>query len=79
MEQFVRAYTFEPYNYFKVVNKQEIHLLKDVLEQVLINKPEPFKFNLNGVKRSADVIEKIHNGMILLKKRLNWKRVSCTK
>jgi len=60
MEQFVRAYTFEPYNFFKVVNNQEIHKLKDVLEEVLKTKPEAFYFNLNGVKGSADAIEKIY-------------------
>ena len=61
MEQFVRAYTFEPYNFFKVVNSQEIHRLKGVLEEVLKTKPEAFNFNLNGVKGSADVIEKIYS------------------
>ncbi len=61
MEQFVRAYTFEPYNFFKVVNKQEIHRLKDTLEEVLNTKPEAFNFNLNGAKGSADVIEKIYS------------------
>ena len=60
MEQFVRAYTFEPYNYFKVVNKQEIHLLKDVLEEVLTTKPETFDFSLEGVRVSADAIEKVY-------------------
>ena len=61
MEQFVRAYTFEPYNFFKVVNKQEIHRLKDTLEEVLNTKPDAFNFNLNGAKGSADVIEKIYS------------------
>ena len=60
MEQFVRAYTFEPYNFFKVINKQEIHRLKDTLEEVLNTKPDAFNFNLNGAKGSADVIEKIY-------------------
>ena len=60
MEQFVRAYTFEPYNYFKVVNKQEFKNLGEVLQQVLDKKPNVFEFSLNGVKESANAIEKIY-------------------
>lgn len=60
MEQFVRAYTFEPYNYFKVVNKQEFKNLGEVLQQVLEEKPNVFEFSLKGVKESANAIEKIY-------------------
>ena len=59
-EQFVRAYTFEPYNYFKVVNKQEFKNLGEVLQQVLEEKPNVFEFSLKGVKESANAIEKIY-------------------
>ena len=36
LEQFVRCYAFEPYNFFKVLNKQEFNKLDVVLNQVLI-------------------------------------------
>ena len=60
MEQFVRAYTFEPYNYFKVVNKQEFKNLGDVLRQVLQEEPSAFEFSLKGVEESANAIEEIY-------------------
>ena len=62
MEQFVRAYTFEPYNFYKVVNSNDIKSLKSVLETVLKEKPNKFNFNIDGTNRSADVIRQIHNG-----------------
>ena len=60
MEQFVRAYTFEPYNYFKVVNKQEFSNLAATLDEVLNESPVSFEFSLGGVKESANAIEKIY-------------------
>lgn len=62
MEQFVRAYTFEPYDFYKVVNTKELHLLKDTLETVLSSKPKQFNFDIDGTNKSADVIRQIHNG-----------------
>jgi predicted glycosyltransferase len=60
MEQFMRAYTFEPYDFFKVVNLQELSTIDDTLQQVLNNKPNKFNFNLKGATESANVIKKIH-------------------
>jgi predicted glycosyltransferase len=62
MEQFVRAYTFEPYNYFKVMTNQELGNLDKVLTGVLENKPNKFGYNMNGAKESANEIKTIHNG-----------------
>jgi predicted glycosyltransferase len=62
MEQFVRAYVFEPYNFFKVINHAEFFKLGDVLKEVLANKPNKFNFKLDGAMESANVIAKIHNG-----------------
>ena len=62
MEQFVRGYVFEPYNFFKVVNNAEFFKLGGVLKEVLTNKPNKFNFKLNGAAESANVITKIHNG-----------------
>ena len=62
MEQFVRAYTFEPYDFYKVVNTKELHLLEKTLETVLNTKPKQFNFDINGTNRSAHVIKEIHNG-----------------
>lgn len=62
MEQFVRAYTFEPYDFFKVVNTKELHLLEKTLDTVLNNKPVQFNFDLDGTNKSAHVIQEIHNG-----------------
>lgn len=61
MEQFIRAYTFEPYNFFKVVNNNELNNIGNVLKEVLSTKPKKFKFNLSGATESANVIKKIHD------------------
>ena len=61
MEQFIRAYTFEPYNFFKVVNNNELSDIGNVLREVLNTKPKKFKFNLSGATESAIAIKKIHN------------------
>ena len=62
MEQFVRAYVFEPYKFFKVVNNSEFFKLGDTLREVLANKPSKFNFKLHGAKESARDITKIYNG-----------------
>mgnify|MGYP003141669236 CR=1 FL=1 len=62
MEQFVRAYTFEPYGFYKVVNNKELPQLRDVLKEVLTNKPTKFEFDIEGTNKSADVIRQLHNG-----------------
>ena len=62
MEQFVRAYVFEPYNFFKVLNNSEFYKLSEVLTEVLTKKPNKFNFKINGAEESARVITKIHNG-----------------
>ncbi|HCY82901.1 MAG TPA: hypothetical protein DHV22_15545 [Xanthomarina gelatinilytica] len=61
MEQFIRAYTFEPYNFYKVVNNQELSSIGKTLKKVLCDKPKKFNFKLNGASESANVIKKIHN------------------
>mgnify|MGYP001164282732 CR=1 FL=1 len=60
LEQFVRAYAFEPYGFFKVLNNKEFHKLEETLNYVLKNKPKPFKFNLNGTESSTNEIIRIH-------------------
>lgn len=62
MEQFARAYTFEPYNYFKVAAGNDIKNLETTLEKVLSEKPKPFEFNMNGTEESANAIKQIHDG-----------------
>ncbi len=60
VEQFVRAYAFEPYGFFKVLNNKEFSKLPKTLEYILSNKPKPFLFNLEGAKRSSDEILRIY-------------------
>tara|TARA_A100000172_G_C3029568_1_gene106130 strand:+ start:53 stop:1177 length:1125 start_codon:yes stop_codon:yes gene_type:complete len=62
LEQFVRAYTFESYNFFKVVSKSEFIKLPKVINECLTDKKFPIKNNINlqGVKRSADAIREIY-------------------
>ena len=62
LEQFVRAYTFESYNFFKVVSKSEFIKLPKVINKCLTDKKFPIKNNINlqGVKRSADAIREIY-------------------
>lgn len=61
MEQFVRAYTFEPYKFYNVVTNQNLNQLGDVLENTLNGSPNKFTFKINGTSESANVIKKIHN------------------
>ena len=56
MEQFVRAYTFEPFDYFKVLNNKEFHLLAETLKDVINNPPAKFDYSLDGAKKSAEEI-----------------------
>jgi len=62
LEQFVRAYTFESYNFFKVVSKSEFIKLPKIINECLTDKKFPIKNNINlqGVKRSADAIREIY-------------------
>ena len=62
MEQFIRAYTFEPHGFYKVVSSQELPTIGEIIKKVLNKKPKKFKFNLNGATESANVIKKIHYG-----------------
>ena len=61
MEQFVRAYTFEPYNFFGVVNNKEFSKLEEKINQMLTTIPTEFNFNLNGVEESSNVIRSIYD------------------
>jgi len=58
MEQFIRCFTLEPLNVFKVCTKSELfklpHLIKEILENDSF--PEKHSINLNGVKESSNVI-----------------------
>jgi predicted glycosyltransferase len=60
LEQFVRAYVFEPYEYFKVLNTQEFNKLEATLKNVLTTTPKKFQFDLDGTRKSASEILKIH-------------------
>lgn len=62
MEQFVRAYTFEPFNFYKVVNNKEMDKLEKTLRVALKTKPDKFRFDLNGTEKSANVIKTNYNG-----------------
>lgn len=60
LEQFVRAYAFEPYGFFKVLNNKEFFKLPETLNYVLNNKPKKFNYNLNGATNSANEIISIY-------------------
>jgi len=60
LEQFVRAYSFEPYGFFKVLNNKEFHKLPETLNYVLNNKPKKFNYDLNGATNSANEIISIY-------------------
>jgi predicted glycosyltransferase len=61
LEQYIRAYAFEPYGFFKVLNNSEFNLLEDTLRSVLNNEPKEFYFDLEGTTNSAKEIIKIYN------------------
>ena len=63
MEQFVRCYTLEPFNFFKVVSKSEFKILPSVIKSCLNSKEFPNKnsIDLNGVKKSYNAITEIYN------------------
>ncbi len=56
LEQFVRCYTFEPFEFFKVLNTQEFSKLESTLRDVLNFKPKKFKFDMMGVEKSVNEI-----------------------
>jgi predicted glycosyltransferase len=60
LEQFVRAYAFEPYGFFKVLNNKEFNKLSKTLKQVLSSKPNTFNFDLKGAERSSDEIFRVY-------------------
>tara|TARA_B100001094_G_scaffold318612_1_gene362418 strand:+ start:767 stop:1885 length:1119 start_codon:yes stop_codon:yes gene_type:complete len=61
LEQFIRAYAFEPYDYYKVMNFSEITRVDKVLKTVLNGyTPAKFNFNLKGASNSAQIICDIH-------------------
>lgn len=60
LEQFVRAYVFESYGYFKVLNNKEFHKLTDTLNTVLNTEPNGFEFDLKGTSKSANEIIKVY-------------------
>ena len=64
LEQFVRAYTFEPYDFFKVMTMAEAGNVESLLEEILTNyKPNPFEFNLKGASNSAKFLSEMYNGL----------------
>ena len=64
LEQFVRAYTFEPYDFFKVMTMAESGNVENLLEELLNDyKPNPFEFNLKGASISAKFLNEMYNGI----------------
>ena len=63
-EQFIRANTLKPYDFFKVCPKSEFKKLPEIMNIVLNDKkyPKNNKINLNGAKKTRDEIIKIYNG-----------------
>jgi len=62
MEQFVRAFTFEPYDFFKVLTMQEFGGIKSVLDKLISGySPKPFTYNLQGTSNTADILSEIYN------------------
>jgi len=63
LEQFIRAYVFEPYDYYKVLTYSEFDDLKLVLDSVLNNwKPKKFEFNLQGSTNTSLILREFYNG-----------------
>ena len=62
MEQFVRCYTLESLNFFKVISKSEFNKLPRVIKSCLksVNFPNKNSIDLNGVKKSYDAITKVY-------------------
>ena len=62
MEQFIRAFTFEPYDFYKVLTMQEFDNIKVLLDKIIYGyKPKPFKFNLEGASNTAKFLSEIYN------------------
>ena len=62
MEQFVRCYTLEPFNFFKVISKSEFDKIPSVIKSCLKSTDFPAKnsIDLNGVKKSYDAITEVY-------------------
>jgi predicted glycosyltransferase len=60
LEQFIRAYAFEPLNVFKVCSPNELNNLHKVIDEAQKDKsfPSKFKYNMSGVENSAKEIFK---------------------
>ena len=58
VEQFVRAYAFEPLDVFKVCNPNELRTLPKIIESAIKDEsfPKPFEYSMNGVENSAKEI-----------------------
>jgi predicted glycosyltransferase len=63
LEQFVRAFVFEPYDYFKVMTMAETSNIEEVLYD-LVNgyKPNKFDFDLKGATNSARILNEMYDG-----------------
>ena len=62
MEQFVRSFVLEPFNFFKVVSKSDFKNLTAVIKACLEDDSFPNKNNidLNGAYKSASIINEIY-------------------
>ena len=64
LEQFVRAYTFEPYDFFKVMTMGESNNIEAILEEILEGYvPKTFDFNLKGATNSANYLSEMYHGL----------------
>ena len=62
LEQFIRAYVFEPYDFYKVLTYSEFDNLKTVLDSVLNDwTPEQFEFSLKGATNTSIILNELYN------------------
>lgn len=63
LEQFVRAFVFEPFDYFKVMTMAETSNIEDVLNNLVNDyKPNEFDFDLKGATNSAKILNEMYHG-----------------
>ena len=61
LEQFVRAFVFEPYDYYKVMTMAESSNIENLLNEILGEYvPNDFEFNLKGSSNTSEILRSMY-------------------
>ena len=64
LEQFVRAFVFEPYDYYKVMTMAESGNIENLLTELLSGYiPKEFEFNLKGSTNTSNILREMYESI----------------